>query len=929
VVHFTYQALNIHQSTFSSATDYMPNNSGTTPFASCGIDCQQTYLHEISAHEVQDVTSLFISTIETDLGRVDFFMDTTERLDLYGGRSLDSIKIFSKYSNTYLNQYRFNYHYSRAAGAGGSNDYSIYRLKLDSLNEIASDMNHIRSWNFEYNTELLPSRNSYAQDHFGYYNGALQNQTLLPEIITPLALHDHGFGPDHFVTGDRSANEYFMQAEMLTRITYPANGTTAFEYEANHYLNTEEAYQLGSRSHQVELYTGKSGPFITSIKDTIVIKKDQYIKILTNGFISLTFLNGHPSPNIHVTIKDLSGNSYGGAAISMNDDVSTTYNFLSPGTYVYETKVTGVEPNDFVNNGDYLRLNSFLSFKDGVGIQQVKKLVGGLRIKKQVINDGEGLFNSIQYMNYVYNDPFVIAPFDTVNAYLSTLKDQLKVRTSDNYGQSACYYDEGSTIEATCFQDYLVRNSSTKEGLGTIQGGGIGYGEVRINYGANAENGYMVNKYTNTDGDENTELAKTFPYPAVCTQDWRRGLLLEQATYTNEGRLLKKETEEYEIITKNSVFGFKAGIQNQRHSILATTRNDVSRIDLKLKTEIVRKKLSKDVVYDQAGSSNISKLTNFYYDNPLSLLATRTEYQDSKGQLVQTYSRTALDKTDINTSISLTSDATAAIDTLVSRNMITTVLEQEQFKANILLAKNIVDYTNRSASLVLPSLVKAQVGNNPIEDRVNFNSYDNYGNLVEQQKSNDLLSSFIYDYAATYPGAQCTNAPGSGIAYTSFEADATGNWQGINAGNIHFTTAVTGNKYYTFSGTTLSKNDLINGKNYIVSYWSNAGTCTVAGTVGAIKTGRTFGSWTYYEHEITGISQATISGGGSIDELRLYPKNAQMTTYTYEPLVGMTSQCDMNNRITYYVYDSFGRLQVVKDQDGNIIKTLQYNYFKK
>jgi YD repeat-containing protein len=69
-----------------------------------------------------------------------------------------------------------------------------------------------------------------------------------------------------------------------------------------------------------------------------------------------------------------------------------------------------------------------------------------------------------------------------------------------------------------------------------------------------------------------------------------------------------------------------------------------------------------------------------------------------------------------------------------------------------------------------------------------------------------------------------------------------------------------------------------------------------------------------------------VSGTGNIDELRLYPKTAQMTSYTYAPLVGMTSSCDMDNKITYYSYDALGRLMFIKDQDGNIIKTMQYQY---
>jgi YD repeat-containing protein len=51
-----------------------------------------------------------------------------------------------------------------------------------------------------------------------------------------------------------------------------------------------------------------------------------------------------------------------------------------------------------------------------------------------------------------------------------------------------------------------------------------------------------------------------------------------------------------------------------------------------------------------------------------------------------------------------------------------------------------------------------------------------------------------------------------------------------------------------------------------------------------------------------------------------------MTTYTYQPLIGLTSHCGTDNRIQYYEYDGLGRLQDIKDADGNIIKTFEYHY---
>jgi|GEM_PF-3516873 len=63
-----------------------------------------------------------------------------------------------------------------------------------------------------------------------------------------------------------------------------------------------------------------------------------------------------------------------------------------------------------------------------------------------------------------------------------------------------------------------------------------------------------------------------------------------------------------------------------------------------------------------------------------------------------------------------------------------------------------------------------------------------------------------------------------------------------------------------------------------------------------------------------------------LDKIRQGLPNAQVVTYTYEPLVGVTSVTDARGYTSTYHYDEFSRLQYVKDAEGNILSKNDYNY---
>jgi YD repeat-containing protein len=78
------------------------------------------------------------------------------------------------------------------------------------------------------------------------------------------------------------------------------------------------------------------------------------------------------------------------------------------------------------------------------------------------------------------------------------------------------------------------------------------------------------------------------------------------------------------------------------------------------------------------------------------------------------------------------------------------------------------------------------------------------------------------------------------------------------------------------------------------------------------------------------LSNGTNEGGliSALSTLRNSPglADASVTTYTYKPLLGVSTVTDPKGDIQYCEYDAFGRLKTIKDKDGNIVSENKYNY---
>jgi hypothetical protein len=184
-----------------------------------------------------------------------------------------------------------------------------------------------------------------------------------------------------------------------------------------------------------------------------------------------------------------------------------------------------------------------------------------------------------------------------------------------------------------------------------------------------------------------------------------------------------------------------------------------------------------------------------------------------------------------------------------------------------------------------------------LSPRVRFYKYDASGNANEVSKENDVKLTYLWGYNNLFPVMEVQNASKDELFYTSFETEAFG---------VADDNAKTGKKVATTSYVINFTKP--NAKSYIATYHVWNGT-----------------QWNYTQQPYTG-SSLTITGT-KIDEVRVYPVNAgNITTYTYFPLIGMSSSCDVNGKATYYEYDFFNRLTIVKDDNKKVLKKICYNY---
>ncbi len=185
--------------------------------------------------------------------------------------------------------------------------------------------------------------------------------------------------------------------------------------------------------------------------------------------------------------------------------------------------------------------------------------------------------------------------------------------------------------------------------------------------------------------------------------------------------------------------------------------------------------------------------------------------------------------------------------------------------------------------------------------RISSMTYDQYGNIEAVSKTNDVVVSYKWGYKNSLPIAEITNALAKNVFYTSFEEEVSNFSFGGKTGNKSSASAV-----YNKALSGLEPGD------YVLAYYKFVSP-----------------TWVYTETPVVvpanGLYTITLPAG-QYDEIRFYPKTAQVKTFTYDPIVGIRTETDANGVTTFYDYDSLGRLKLIRDNNNHILKTYEYHY---
>jgi YD repeat-containing protein len=832
-------------------------------------------------------------------------------------------------------------------------DELTHRMFLSAIREKDQFGVSVGKHDIEYDDiNGLPPRLSYAQDHWGYFNG-VDNEYFVPVDL----IHQ---GPNNQklfegIGGDRELRSTKTSKGILKKITYPTGGSSTFQYAQNSYHGEKTIFPTPTPM-LVAAGAGADPSSKTYLITNVVYAQEMRLQILVN---LLYPENEDPHHDIvGFSVRDLTtGYLIESGQHVYGDPIDIRYVNLSIGhQYKFEITAGG---------------NAIYATMSGSYIATLPQVVntaietGGLRIARIDNFDPISKKTESIYYNYAATQSPAVSSGVTQGS-------PIYYNTTAVMNEVTCSTAEGpETIKRLCYYGSLY--SSSQSNLLPMNGKNIYYRYVVLSRSPDFSTGaeqhefqihfdyfgevvwggdnIMNTPFTNFGWDNGLEKKITHfkkgPAGLIPLKQITNEYVTDERFYKEVPNLVVRRkyepthTQSVTIACDASNVGKKVwqfrctaihehkrtngghpyvistgpiciapGHQNQFEEVAVHPCHDkplnstvpflqaldhLDAVEYKSISYWFYLKSVKEEVFDEQGLNPMVTLKEFTYDNPLHALPSKEKITASDNRVQESITRYVDDYGSVEN-----------LAILKQKFIVRLPVKTETLLNNQMISGNVLRYNDNGQLAQVhnyeASVPKIPLTHNPqmitpsadYKYKASF-SYDTANNMKEVEVVTSPLTSYQWGYNNTLVTAKVVGSSSNDVFITSFEIDGT---VGV---------ARTGDRYWnsgTFAITATAFPSVSNNLSMTYWYWEN-------------------NQWNFSgEVPFT----RTITAGTRLDEIRVYTKGSVVVTYTYDIARRISSITDHNGVSTYFEYDSAGRLTTQRDSQKKVTQTIKYKY---
>jgi YD repeat-containing protein len=721
----------------------------------------------------------------------------------------------------------------------------------------------------------LPRRGTRQKDYWGYINtntGTLTPPTTvrrLSQTINPGATIIVG-------DGDRTANENKMKSGILQKITYPEGGYSVFEFETNKYTENITTPTIVYKNASAAAY-GIGCAFGER-----------------PGFVSTTFTtNNYVYGSGQININFMPATQESGQVANVTFDNQTYYRplpFSVGGQMSIQKDISGTHTltaseyrsgNIGANGCPITSISATWQETSGSTTTLVTKLVGGLRIKSIANYDGKNS-SAVAVKRFQYeeenvlikegNGTYVRGMFEADNlSDVIPILSTSAVFDNNTGGSPAITY--GKITEFDTNIDNSKQNGKTEYLYQNIMSSRL------FDISGTSLPTVFKSPFYNTAHGVNIEVPLTYldKFAFYKNDLWNHGSLLKTNTYKtgltpnsyvkiktieNTYTILKQSSLPYNVVFNN--FPSQAIPGDYPHSFYLPYNQEI---------DFYSGHFYYSVGQTSQGKKVLTTTIETDYDSneaPTTVKTTTYGYQNPLHNQVTKTEITNSKAETLRTQLSypqdqVTTGQVTEMQKLITQNKIDKPVKTETFVNNVQTSESMTKYEESTATggALLPKEIHTSKG------------------TVE-----------------TFP----FTAANRKINFTLYDTDVV---NGVTVGNANVL------EYSLENGTPVS------------IIWGYNKTQPIAKIENA-----TYSQVISYVTNLQNISNTGTETDliAALNSLRTSLPNAMVTTYTYKLLIGVSTITDPKGDTITYSYDTAGRLEFVKDAQGNLLSQNQYRY---